>query len=104
MDFLGKLPLVTLQRGQLLAQPLVLVAQPLAQPRRLANFFLEGGQFGVHRHTIVWKILSGQGVSPRFQCRFPSRYRASSKTCVVQSTRSFEVSRRVSRAGVKRER
>src|SRR5882672_66428 len=79
VDFLGELPLVALECGQLLAQPPVFVAQPLAQPGRLLYFFLEGRQFGVHRHTIVWKILLSQGVSLRSQCRFQARYRTDIK-------------------------
>src|SRR5712691_285212 len=82
VDFLGKLPLVALQRRQLLAQTPIFVAQSLTQLRGLADLFFEDGQLRVHRHTIVWKILLSQGVRNRFQCRFqPVAYRGCGHLC-----------------------
>ncbi len=78
--FFAQLGSVVLQRQQLPAQVQILVTQALAQMHGLTNFFFEHGQRGVHRSTIVAKILMRQGLRVDIQCKFVAAARRYLKT------------------------
>src|SRR3990170_5655115 len=70
IDLFGESSPVTGERREARLKIAILVTQLPAKGRRLSDFFFERGEFGVHRHTIGWKILLSQGVTVGFQCRF----------------------------------
>src|SRR3990170_5161186 len=70
VDLFGEPALVAGERIQARSKIAILFAQLPAKGRGLSDFLLERGEFGVHRHTIGWKILLSQGVTVGFQCRF----------------------------------